>query len=202
MNPSWNRALKTHHNKPNTAAVNSPHSGQSRCCPGATGGIPRISPGPCWAAGGVTRHLLPEDTAAEYQNGTPTPEPKWGRFDSQVVAARPHSDWGGRRAGPVCSQARESNRLNSATSCQQTHVENNHKHTGVRWVVYVLSHVVSCPWFAYPFTILLTLYLAVRCLLASLTTGSNCVESDNCLERLQKTTAQARGFTSLFFRFR
>jgi len=56
-------------------ALNSPHSGRSRCCPGATAGIPRISPGPCSAAGGVIHRLLQEDTAAEYRNGTPTPEP-------------------------------------------------------------------------------------------------------------------------------
>lgn len=105
----------------------SPRSGQSRCCPEATGGIPRISPGPCWAAGGVTHHLLPEDTAAEYQNGTQTPEPTWGRFGSQLVIPRPlHGGcWGGRRrrrTAPVCSPGCESNRLNSVTSWRkQTH---------------------------------------------------------------------------------
>lgn len=119
---TWQQAQQHHR-----CVVNSPHSGQSRCCPAATAGIPRISPGPCWAAGGVTHHLLPEDTAAECQNGKPTPEPTWGRSGSRVVAARPHSDWAGRRrrrrTGPVWNQ--RSTRLNSATSCRQTHVENN-----------------------------------------------------------------------------
>lgn len=104
-------------------AGNSPHSGQSRCCPAATAGIPRISPGPCWAAGGVTHHLLPEDTAAEYPNGTPTPAPTWGLWGSPVETARPHGGATERRTGPVWDRRWESTRPSSATFCPQTHVE-------------------------------------------------------------------------------
>lgn len=124
-------------------AVNSPHSGQSRRSPGALAGIPRISPGPCLSAGGVTHHLLPEDTGAESQNGTLTPEPTWGRCGSQVETARPHSGWGARRSGLVCGLGRsEPNRLNSATSCPKTHVENSS--SGVL-SVYLLSRVLTWP---------------------------------------------------------
>lgn len=131
-------------------AVNSPHSGQSRRSPGATAGIPRISPGPCWAAVSVTHHLLPEDTAAESQNGTPTPEPTWGRCGSQVETARPHSGWGARRSGPVCGRGRsEPNRLNSATSCPKTHVENSS--SGVPSVCLFTSCPAFLPGLGFPF---------------------------------------------------
>lgn len=104
--------------------VNSPHSGPSRWCSVSPAGIPRISPGPCSVAGGVTHHQLPEDTADEPRNGTPRPEPTWGRSGSQAVPARLRSCWWGRWTGPAWGRGCESSRLNLATSRRQTHVAN------------------------------------------------------------------------------
>lgn len=112
--------------KPLSVSVNSPHSGPSRWCSVWPAGIPRISPGPCSAAGGVTHHLLPEDTGDEPRNGTPRPEPTWGRSGSQAVPARLHSCCWCRWTGPVWGRGCESIRLNSATSRRQTHVAKTH----------------------------------------------------------------------------
>lgn len=107
------------------AFTDSPLLDRHRCSPGATGGNPRTSSGPCWAEVAAARHPLPEDKAVEWWSGTPTLEPTWGRSDSRVApAVAPHGDLVPRRSVPPCGQGPESIHPSSSTSHRRTHEVN------------------------------------------------------------------------------